>query len=65
MKISRFYCPDCGLLMTVPRKRPRETGHIKDLYCARCNKIQKMEENRIITLEEKEKWVNMSGNRRQ
>lgn len=56
MKISRFYCPECGLLMTVPRKRPRETGHIKDLFCVRCNKVQKMEENKVITLEDREKW---------
>lgn len=60
MKISRFHCPECGLLMTVPRKRPREKGHIKDLYCVNCQKIMKMVENEIITLEEKEKWINGS-----
>lgn len=42
--------------MTVPRKRQREKGHIKDLWCPVCQKIVKMEENRLITLEEKEKW---------
>lgn len=56
MKISRFHCQYCNTLMTVPRKRPRETGHIKDLWCPVCQKIVKMEENRVITLEEREKW---------
>ena len=60
MKISRFHCPECGLLMTVPRKRPREKGHIKDLYCVNCQKIMKMVENEIITLEERETCMNGS-----
>ena len=54
--ISLFKCPDCGLDMFVPReiRHKRKIGHIKDLYCVRCGKIQKMKENEIQTLAEKE-----------
>ena len=54
--ISYFHCPICNLQMTVPRKksRKREKGHIKDLYCVNCGKVVKMQENKIITLAEKE-----------
>ena len=53
--ISYFKCPKCGLQMTVPRKksRQREKGHIKDLYCARCDEIVKMIENDFVTLADK------------
>lgn len=41
--ISRFLCPDCGNIIPLPRKtkKERESGHIKDLYCPWCDKIQK------------------------
>lgn len=53
--ISYFHCPNCGLQMSVPRRKgkPREKGHIKDLYCAHCDAVVKMTENEIITLAEK------------
>lgn len=54
VSISQFKCPECGLKMFVPRKRPREKGHIKDLYCVNCDKMMKMQENDFITLAEKE-----------
>lgn len=44
--ISQFVCPDCGGILPLPRrcKKPRENGHIKDLYCPWCNDIKKMTE---------------------
>ena len=44
--ISNFICPECGLEFPIPRKigQQREKGHIKDLYCPICNKIQKFTE---------------------
>ena len=44
--ISTFVCPDCGTEMPIPRwlGRRREKGHIKDLYCPKCKKIQKFKE---------------------
>ena len=41
--ISRFVCPGCSNIIPLPRKsnRNRETGHIKDLYCPYCDKVQK------------------------
>lgn len=39
---STFYCPECGLKMTIPRKRAklRENNHIKHMYCINCDKAQ-------------------------
>lgn len=44
--ISTFVCPECGSEMPIPRwhGRRREKGHIKDIYCAKCKKIQKFKE---------------------
>lgn len=41
--ISNFLCPECNHLIPLPRKRKseRETGHIKDIYCPWCDKVQK------------------------
>jgi hypothetical protein len=41
--ISQFLCPECQNVIPLPRKanRSRENGHIKDLYCPYCNKVQK------------------------
>lgn len=44
--ISRFYCPDCGSIMTVPRIRIREKFHKKDLWCTNCKKVKTMTEFR-------------------
>ena len=43
MNISRFQCPDCENVIPIPRvkTRVRENGHIKDLFCPWCNKVQK------------------------
>lgn len=43
---SIFVCPECGLELPIPRNhgKQREKGHIKDLYCPICNKIQKFTE---------------------
>jgi len=58
--ISYFHCPKCGFKMSVPRKkrRLRENGHIKDLYCPNCDRVMKMQENAYITLYEKEVKAN-------
>ena len=41
--ISRFQCPGCGNLIPLPRTKakPRESHHIKDLYCPWCKTVQK------------------------
>jgi NAD-dependent SIR2 family protein deacetylase len=37
IKISYFYCNECGNAFPVPRvKKQREKGHIKNLYCIKC-----------------------------
>ena len=43
---SIFVCPECGLEFPIPRYhgKQRERGHIKDLYCPTCNKVQKFRE---------------------
>lgn len=40
--ISHFLCPECHNVIPLPRKanRSRENGHIKDIYCPYCNKVQ-------------------------
>ena len=42
--ISQFECPGCNHVIPLPRqnKRCRENGHIKDIYCPWCNKVQHM-----------------------
>lgn len=44
--ISQFVCPVCGGIMPLPRrsKKPRENGHIKDLYCPWCKEVRKFME---------------------
>ena len=37
--IHECICTECGQKMFVPRRRMRERGHIKDLYCISCGKI--------------------------
>lgn len=48
--ISYFVCPECGLEMPLSRVKclRREKGHIKDLYCPTCKKVQKFKEIRNI-----------------
>lgn len=44
---SDFYCTVCGTkAMMLPRVhgQQRENGHIKDIYCFKCGKVQKMKE---------------------
>lgn len=44
--ISNFMCPECGKIIPLPRPntKARENGHIKDIYCPYCRKIQKFRE---------------------
>ena len=46
--ISYFICPECNNSFPLPRRKnkERERGHIKDLYCPFCNKVQKTMEIR-------------------
>lgn len=41
--ISQFKCQECGHIIPLPRKkkREREKGHIKDIYCPWCDKVTK------------------------
>lgn len=49
--LSDMYCPECGLRMTVPRKKggQRERNHRKKMYCICC----KCEQN-FIEVREKD-----------
>lgn len=53
---SSFICPECGLRMTIPRRRSRKRaeGHIKTMYCAKCNEVRDFVENNMRTLAESE-----------
>jgi predicted RNA-binding Zn-ribbon protein involved in translation (DUF1610 family) len=37
---SSFICLECGKMgIPIHRKRSREKGHVKDLYCVHCGKV--------------------------
>lgn len=36
----RFRCPECGELMTAPKKRNTAIGHIKTMWCWRCKEMR-------------------------
>lgn len=44
--ISNFVCPECGLEFPLPRihGQQRKNGHIKDVFCPVCGKVQKFQE---------------------
>ena len=44
--ISRFVCPECETEIPLPRihGKQREKNHTKDIYCFKCNKVQKFKE---------------------
>lgn len=46
---SDFICQECGFKFPLPRRKfkQREKGHIKDIYCPKCNKITKFKEIRF------------------
>ena len=46
-EIHYLTCSECGNKFPIPRKFGafREKGHIKDIWCPYCKKIQKFEEN--------------------
>lgn len=45
-----MYCPECGLHMTVPRKKggQRERNHRKWMYCIKCKEEKNFMEVREI-----------------
>ena len=47
-RLSVFRCKECGFDIPLPRNagRMREKGHIKDVFCAHCNKVTKHKEIR-------------------
>lgn len=50
MYISELRCTICGAVFPIPRMKhkKRERGHIKDLWCYRCAKTTKFEENKNV-----------------
>jgi len=40
--IEYYECPVCGFRFPIPRKKCREKGHIKDLWCPMCKEERKM-----------------------
>lgn len=43
-RIRSFVCPECGTVFTFPKSAHKMTpnGHIKDAYCYKCKKEQKL-----------------------
>ena len=40
-KISQFVCPECNHIIPLPRShKQRKNGHVKDIYCPWCAKVQ-------------------------
>lgn len=41
VKQTRLECPQCGSIMPIMRKRgkQKEAGHIKHMYCFKCNEV--------------------------
>ncbi len=58
-RTKRYYstltCTECGLKMTIPRPRAqkRAEGHIKTMYCAKCDDIRDFVENNYISMTER------------
>lgn len=52
---STLICNECGLRMTIPRRnsRKRKEGHIKTMYCPKCDRSTDFTENNTRTLEER------------
>lgn len=48
--ISYCICPECSCNFPIPRKKNqyREKGHIKDIWCPFCKKINKFVEHRDV-----------------
>ena len=38
LKLETYKCPVCGYLELIPRRKLREYGHKKWLYCPECNR---------------------------
>lgn len=45
-------CPECGNVTTIQRKMSKEKqeGHIKDLYCYKCQKLTKQYEVKDVSI---------------
>ena len=41
--IENYKCSECGSVFPIPRKCGKKRGkdHVKDLWCAKCNKTMK------------------------
>lgn len=52
---SNFICLECGNMgIPIFRKRSREKGHVKDLYCIYCKKVTHQMELREGTVDSHE-----------
>jgi Fe2+ or Zn2+ uptake regulation protein len=47
MYISKLICTECGEIFPIPRRisKQREKGHIKHIWCFKCNQVTKFKEN--------------------
>lgn len=56
--ISEFHCTECELIIPLPRihGRQREKGHVKDIWCPKCQRKMKFREVRY-----KELYKTMAG----
>ena len=56
--ISNFVCPDCGLIIPLPRchGQQRGNGHKKNLWCPTCK-----EEHNFMEIKYKESYRTMAG----
>jgi len=49
---SNFVCLECGKMgIPIHRKRNREKGHVKDLYCVYCGKVTHQMELRDASID--------------
>ena len=59
--ISRFICPECNNIIPLPRRKCKEKGHKKKIYCPYCKMEQnfkEIKENEFIsTLDQIEKYA--------
>jgi uncharacterized protein YlaI len=41
--LRAFKCPECGQRMNAPKGKGSEAGHIKDMWCPICMRVQKFQ----------------------
>ena len=45
--LRTFRCPECGTVLTAPKNRPTEVGHIKTMWCPVCGVERDFEQTEL------------------